>query len=518
MTSPARLAPQRPEATPVTRQNSTTSAVAALLDNHSALDYERAMIDTVVRVSQTMSDCTTPFSGITPERLSRSVAQIDLDRPVGDIPAALRELDQTYLRDAVYFHHPRYLAHLNCPVLIPAVVADAVATAVNSSLDTWDQSAGGTLMERRLIEWTAGRIGFGPDADGIFTSGGTQSNLHALYLAREHTLSRHAPDDARRADALSRLRIFTSTDSHFSVRTAARMLGLSRHAVVALDVDDERRMSVADLQIRLAECRRDGLIPMAVVATAGTTDFGVIDRLHPIADVCTDAGDVWLHVDGAYGGGLLVSPTRRAMLSGAERAHSMTIDFHKSFFQPVAASALIVRDHTFMDHARHHADYLNPERMARAGIPNQVDKSLQTTRRFDALKLWFTLRVLGADAIGELFDAVIDLADEAWSMIEDDRRFEVSAKSDLSTVVFRYRADDSVSPEHIDAANLHARQALSASGAALVASTTVDGATYLKFTLLNPRTTPGDIREVVDLIADHCVDYLADVTDCRVAG
>src|SRR5690606_15020480 len=171
-------------------------------------------------------------------------------------------------------------------------------------------------------------------------------------------------------------------------------------------------------------CQRAGLVPMAVVATAGTTDFGSIDPLSAIADAC-ERRSVWLHVDAAYGCGLLVSRRRHGLLAGIGRADSVTVDYHKSFFQPVSSSAVLVRDASTLRHVTYYADYLNPARAAERGIPNQVDKSLQTTRRFDALKLWLTLRVLGADGLGELFDDVIDLATEVWRLLDRDPRFEV---------------------------------------------------------------------------------------------
>ncbi|MGO4428706.1 aspartate aminotransferase family protein, partial [Streptomyces sp. MCAF7] len=174
-----------------------------------------------------------------------------------------------------------------------------------------------------------------------------------------------------------------------------------------------------------------GLVVMAVVATAGTTDFGSIDPLPEIADLCARAG-AWLHVDAAYGCGLLVSPRRRHLLDGIERADSVTVDYHKSFFQPVSSSAVLVRDRTTLSHATYHADYLNPAHSAERLIPNQVDKSLQTTRRFDALKLWLTLRVMGADAVGELFDEVVDRAAEAWRLLDADPRYEVVTRPQLS--------------------------------------------------------------------------------------
>ncbi|MFE1752886.1 pyridoxal phosphate-dependent decarboxylase family protein [Streptomyces anandii] len=473
-----------------------------LLNDLTAERYRRSVTEGVERVAARLAATDRPFTGVTAGELAPRIDRIDLDRPLGDTTAALDELEEVYLRDAVYFHHPRYVAHLNCPVVIPAVLGEAVLTAVNSSLDTWDQSAGGTLIERRLIDWTAARIGLGPGADGVFTSGGTQSNLQALLLAREEA----GTDDT------ARLRILTSEASHFSVRKSAKLLGLGPDAVIAVPVDHDRRMRTLALARELERCRREGLVPMAVVATAGTTDFGSIDPLPEVARLCDRFG-AWMHVDAAYGCGLLVSPTRRHLLTGIERADSVTVDYHKSFFQPVSSSAVLVRDAATLRHATYHADYLNPRRTVAERIPNQVDKSLQTTRRFDALKLWMTLRVMGAEGVGRLFDEVCELAREGWRTLAADPRFHVVAEPALSTLVFRCIPAAVTDPAGIDRANLYARKALFASGDAVVAGTKVDGRHYLKFTLLNPETRPSDLAAVLDLIAGHAEQYLGESLD-----
>lgn len=500
-----------------------------LLNDRTAGTYRRTVTAGVEHIAARLAHADRPFTGITPPALAPVVDAVDLDSPLGDADAALAELDRLYLRDAVYFHHPRYLAHLNCPVVIPAVLGEAVLAAVNSSLDTWDQSAGATLIERRLVDWTTARIGLGPAADGVFTSGGTQSNLHALLLAREEAcdgVRKQRGAGLRTPEILPRLRILASAHGHFSVRKAAVLLGLGEEAVVEVPCDAERRMRPEALAAALAGLQRDGLVPMAVVATAGTTDFGSVDPLPQIAGLCAGYG-VWLHVDAAYGCGLLVSGRRRHLLAGIERADSVTVDFHKSFFQPVSSSAVLVRDRATLRHATYHADYLNPEHMAAEQIPNQVDKSLQTTRRFDALKLWLTLRVMGADGVGRLFDEVCDLAGAGWRLLDADPRFEVVVRPQLSTLVFRYvpgaaagpsgtdpdpadpdPADPALTdPDLVDAANLYAREQLAASGTALVAGTKVDGRHHLKFTLLNPETTTEDLAAVLDLIAEYAAAY-----------
>jgi L-2,4-diaminobutyrate decarboxylase len=465
--------------------------------------YRQVLAEGIDRVARVVADADRPCTGISPGELNSLVSAVDLDRPLGDTTAALDELADVYLRDAVYFHHPRYLAHLNCPVAIPALLGEAVLSALNSSLDTWDQSAGATLIERRLVDWTARRIGFGDAADGVFTSGGTQSNLQALLLAREELLDRLG---SPRHDALPRMRILMSEAGHFSVHKAARLLGLRRDAVLPVPVDQSWRMMPAALARELVRCRERGEHVVAVVATAGTTDFGSIDPLPEIADLCAEAG-VWLHVDAAYGGGLLVSRTRSHLLAGIDRADSVTVDFHKTFFQPVSSSALVVGDGAVLRHATDRADYLNPRWMAEREVPNQVDKSLQTTRRFDALKLWLTLRVTGPEQLGVLFDEVVERAGEAWRLLGADPRFEVVTPSPLSTVVFRY-VEDGADQEALDGAILHAREALAASGSGVVASTRVHGRHHLKLTLLNPRTTVEDIAHLVELIAEHAGGYL----------
>ncbi|MGV9911741.1 lysine decarboxylase DesA [Streptomyces tendae] len=473
-----------------------------LLNDTTAEQYRRSVTEGVERVAAKLATTDRPFTGVTVDALSPRIDGIDLDEPLHDTAAVLDELEDVYLRDAVYFHHPRYLAHLNCPVVIPAVLGEAVLSAVNSSLDTWDQSAGGTLIERKLIDWTCARIGLGPAADGVFTSGGTQSNLQALLLAREEA----------KAESFADLRIFASEVSHFSVKKSAKLLGLSPDAVVSIPVDRDKRMQTVALARELERCTKDGLVPMAVVATGGTTDFGSIDPLPEIAGLCEQYG-VWLHVDAAYGCGLLASLKYRDRITGIERADSITVDYHKSFFQPVSSSAVLVRDAATLRHATYHAEYLNPRRMVQERIPNQVDKSLQTTRRFDALKLWMTLRVMGADGIGELFDEVCDLAAEGWKLLAADPRFDVVVQPSLSTLVFRYIPADVTDPAGIDRANLYARKALFASGDAVVAGTKVAGRHYLKFTLLNPETTTADIAAVLDLIAGHAEQYLGDSLD-----
>ena len=503
----------RPEPTPPSDQDPDDPRTQ-LFDAQSAERYRDLTGEAAARVARRIAGADRPLTGATAEDLRPQLDKVDLDQPLHDPTAALDELERVYLDDAVYFHHPRYMGHLNCPVVLPALLGETVLSAVNSSLDTWDQSAGGTLIEQRLIDWTCERVGFGETADGVFTSGGSQSNLQALLMARDEAYQRAKAEegqDTRLAELLPRMRVLTSEAGHFSVAKSAALLGLGYESVITVACDDRRRMRPDALAAQLRRCRAEGLLPIAVVATAGTTDFGSIDPLPRIADLCQQRG-VWMHVDAAYGCGLLVS-RHRHLLEGIERADSVTVDFHKSFFQPVSSSAIVVRDRDVLRHVTYHADYLNSRSDGSTPLlsPNQVDKSLQTTRRFDALKLWLTLRVMGADGVGALFDSVLDLAATAWTLLDADPRFTVVTRPSLSTLVFRC-AVPGADPNTADAAHRYAREALLASGRAFVARTTVDGRPHLKLTLLNPRATREDVAEVLDLIAAH-VDHFVNGRD-----
>ncbi|ASP37545.1 pyridoxal-dependent decarboxylase [Bacterioplanes sanyensis] len=485
--------------TPASVAAATPNAEQFLFSDQALLPYQAAMSEAIQRVCRQLSQQTKPTSGVTPAQLQQQLQQVDLTQPLADLSQVLDELQTTYLNDAVYFHHPHYMAHLNCPIVYPALVAEVISGAINTSVDTWDQSAGATLIEQHLIDWFCQHIGWAQQADGIFTSGGTQSNLMGLLLARDHFCEQqldHCVKTQGLPAGAGRLRIFASEVSHFSVKKSAALLGLGHNAVVPVACDQDYRMCPLALREALHQCQRQDLIPMAVVATQGTTDFGSFDPLPQLAPICRE-WNLWLHADAAYGGGLLLSNQYRQRLAAIELADSVSIDFHKSFFQPVSCSAFLLRNRQWLKYAGYHADYLNPRIDAAAGIPNLVDKSLQTTRRFDALKLWLSLRWMGPNAIGELFDKAITLTQQVydWMSAECDD-IELLHQPGLSTLVFRfYHAE--ASDAQLDECNRQIRRRLFDEGRFALAATKVNGRGYLKFTFLNATTQLDQVQQAI---------------------
>ncbi|MEU7281752.1 pyridoxal-dependent decarboxylase [Streptomyces sp. NPDC045431] len=412
--------------------------------------------------------------------------------------AALQLLATVLLEQGIDLSHPRAAAHLQAPSLSVAVAADTLAAAGNASLDTYDSGPSGIAVERWLIGALIRLAGLGERADGVLTPGGSLSNLMGLLLARDAAALRRGIDARREGvAALPGPVVFCSELAHFSTHRACAALGLGEAAVHPVPVDGRRRMRPEALAAALAELGPDRT-PIAVVATAGTTDFGSIDPLPEIAEIASGHG-MWMHVDAAYGFGALFSDRLADRLAGLELADSVTLDLHKIGWQPAAASVLLVSDTTAFTSLDREVAYLNPVDDSEAGFDGLLGRSLQTTRRPDAVKAAATLLTYGREGLGRMVDVCHDLARHAERRILAEPELELVAPAELTTVVFRYRTAD---PRRSDELNGALRRRLLESGAALIGRTEVEQRVCLKFTLLNPTATTDDIDGLVDTVLD----------------
>lgn len=430
-----------------------------------------------------------PYSGASVQGLRSMLNDLDPCPKTGTgIAAALADIGRPALDHALAVGDPAAMAHLHCPVAVPALAAEVLISATNQSLDSWDQSPFATMVEERVLGWLTELVGLPATASGNFTSGGSQSNMTALHLA-----AARCGDDARTAGV-----IFTSEQSHFSIRKSAAILGFAKDAVITIPTDTDGRMLVPMLEASLRQAVRQGRLPVAVVATAGTTDLGAIDPLQPIADIAA-AQNVWMHVDAAYGGGLLLS-RHRDRLAGIECADSIALDFHKMLFQPISCGALLVRDQSDFSSLATKADYLNPEDAVFADAPNLVERSFQTTRRGDALKVLMTMRSIGRNGLDALISKTLENTLAAARAIEARAYLRLARQPSLSTVLFRYLSPDG--PERSDAITIRIRSALFHAGIAALATTVLDGRVHFKLTLLNPHSTPDVVYRVLDAIGE----------------
>ncbi|MFD3515980.1 pyridoxal phosphate-dependent decarboxylase family protein [Streptomyces sp. NPDC058657] len=444
-----------------------------------------------------------PVPAGAPEELAAQFAREFADAEGDD---ALRRLTELLAYGSADPADPACAAHLHCPPLAVAVAADLAVSALNPSQDSWDQAPAATAVETLLLQELAQLVGYEPaEAAGVLTSGGTESNLMGLMLARDRVLGRAAQRQIELSGVPGtgpRPRIFASAAAHFSVQRSAALLGLGEDAVVSVPVDRELRMKPDALASALRDCVARGELPVAVVATAGTTDTGAIDPLRTCAALAAEFG-AWLHVDAAYGGGALLSDRLAPLVRGIALADSVSLDWHKLGWQPVAAGIFLVRRaETYASLARR-AVYLNPQDDEEAGYPSLLGLSLRTTRRADAFKIAVTLRTLGREGLGRLVDACHALALGGAEWAGAHPRLELHSAPVLTAFLFRY-VPEGADPAHTDRVNAALRRRLLREGSAVVGRTELPGEgpgrVRLKLTLLNPHTTAAEVERLLDTV------------------
>ncbi|WKB50630.1 pyridoxal phosphate-dependent decarboxylase family protein [Eleftheria terrae] len=462
-------------------------------------DYRQAMATCTEQITALFEAAQAPYSGIDPLALRAAIARQPLSQEsVVPLAAAIEEAGTLIGRNSILVQHPHCIAHLHTPPMIAGMVADRFMSAQNQSLDSWDQSGAATYVEQHVIDWMCELFGYAGSGDGVFTSGGTQGNIMALLIARDWAAHRISGHDVQR-DGLppyfSKLRIVGSAKSHFTLRKAAALMGLGQQAMVTVPSHPDGTMVVEALEPTLAGLRQAGLIPFAVVGTAGTTDHGAVDDLRSIAAIAQQH-QAWFHVDAAYGGALMLSRARHR-LAGIEQADSVIVDFHKLWFQPISCGAILLKDRGHFRHLLHRAEYLNRESDE---LPNLVDKSISATRRFDALKVWMTLRAVGAATIGAMVDHLLEQTQAVAGLVRDRPALRLLARPSLSTILFRYVGVPQA--DALDDFNRRLRVGLLKAGVAVLGETMVDGQVALKLTILNPCLSMGDFEQLLDKITD----------------
>ncbi|MEU3745097.1 MULTISPECIES: pyridoxal phosphate-dependent decarboxylase family protein [Streptomyces] len=441
-------------------------------------DALRPLLDTVLdalRVGTEERGGPLPAGG--PEAVAARVGALGAVLPeTGTGPhEALRSLVRALAAGAADPAHPLCAAHLHTPPLALAAAADLAASALNPSMDSWDQAPAASALEALVTAALAAEaFPAARHPDALVTTGGTESNQLALLLARE----RHAGHDRP-------VRTVVGANAHHSFHRAAWLLGLPAPVTVPTPHGVLEPAALAE-----ALAQTEG--PVLVAATAGTTDEGLIDPLPELADVCAAHG-AELHVDAAYGGPALLSRTHRRLLDGLDRARTVTVDLHKLGWQPAAAGLLAVRDAADLAVLGHTADYLNADDDTEAGLPDLLGRSLRTTRRPDVLKTAVTLRALGRSGLGALVDVCMALAQDLADLVEKTPGLDLRARPTLTTVLFRPAEAD-------DEAVAAIRRTLLAEGRAVLGRAEADGRLWLKATLLNPHATPGDLAQLITLV------------------
>jgi aromatic-L-amino-acid decarboxylase len=402
--------------------------------------------------------------------------------PVHDVlDDAARILDESIAQA-----RPRYFAFIGSSGLEIGTLGDLLAHSYDINLAVDARAA--TQIEDQAVRWVAEFVGF-PATGGAFTSGGTVSNVTALAAARER-----AVPGARRAGLGGRpTAVYCSQEVHYSVTRAVELLGIGSEHLRAIEIDGLRRMRTDALDRAIADDLAAGVVPIAVVATAGTTLTGAIDPLDGIAEVCAARG-VWLHVDGAYGLPAASVASRHDLFAGLEQADSCSIDAHKWLYLPKACGVVLVRDDASLANAfSHEQGYLPHQRHEL----HAADITLEYSRPFRALKLWLAFRAHGAGQFREAIERNLAEAELLYASAQRTEDVEVmEATPQLSIVPIRH-APPGV--EDLNAHNQALAEAIQADGRVYLAPALIDEQVWLRPCFVNFRTTEDDVVALLEV-------------------
>jgi L-2,4-diaminobutyrate decarboxylase len=373
------------------------------------------------------------------------------------------------IRESNHLHHPRYVGHQVTSPLPLAALAELVAATLNNSMAVYEMGPVSTAMERRVIEWMGQRVGM---RGGVLTSGGSLGNLTALLAARNAHQGVHAPA------------ILVSSQAHYCMKRAAFVMGFGDGGAIEVPVDDRFQLDVSALPDAMARARQAGRTPIAVVASACSTATGAFDSIREIAAFARREG-LWLHVDGAHGAAASLSERYRSLLDGIEQADSVVWDAHKMMLVPSLSTAVLFRDErASYELFAQEASYLFAD-----GTHNWWDigmRTLECTKRMMALPIYLALAVYGERFFDAYVTQMFDLARRFATLLREDG-FDVPTEPMANIVCFRLPGRDSAT----------IRRTLIERGEFHLVQTRLGSETYLRTTLINPRTTEDDLVALI---------------------
>src|SRR5437763_3563205 len=396
--------------------------------------------------------------------------------------------------------HPRMFGYVQSPGTPLAAFADLLASTLNANLTVWRSAPAPVELERLTRDWVRQILACNAQAGGLFVSGGSMANLAAIAAARQ------AKDDLS-----GRLRIYASSETHFSIAKATALLGIGRENVRFVAVDECFKIRVDDLVAKITADLEAGYLPFCVVANAGTVNTGAVDPLAEIREIA-DRFQLWMHVDGSYGAFAVLAESARKLFGGIERADSIALDPHKWLYLPVDVGCGISRE---TEIAR--AEFA-PEAEYTRIIGQEADEAFafwdygpELSRRFRALKVWMLLKGIGVRALGEAIEKDLECAGYFEKLVKEGDDFEMLAPVELSIFCFRHlparlkRTLATASPserekieEQLDAHNERLLLALQRDGSSYLSNARLRGRFSLRGCVMNYRTTLRDMEILID--------------------
>jgi len=414
--------------------------------------------------------------------------------------AVLSDFRNLIVPATTHWNHPDFMAYFANSSTGAGVLGEALTAALNVNAMLWRTSPAATELELLTLDWLRQMLGLPDKFLGVIGDTASSNTLYALAAAREmHPELRIRQDGLPGRADMPKIVVYCSEEAHSSVDKAVMTLGFGLSALRKIPTDDRLRMDAALLAAAVESDRRAGTIPLAVVATVGTTSTTAIDPVPAIAKIC-EREKMWLHVDASYGGAAAILPEMRHVLDGCDLADSIVVNPHKWLFTPMDCSALYTSRPDLLKRAFQHVpDYLVVSEDE--SVVNLMDYGISLGRRFRALKLWFVIRNFGVDGLQTLIREHIRIAKKLAEWTDDDPTLERMADVNFSTVVFRHRRQG-VAAADLDGHNMRLLEKVNATCEVYLSHTRVRGSYALRIAIGNIHTTEVHVRRALDLVRE----------------
>src|SRR5579863_2332937 len=438
------------------------------------------------------------FPDVAPRTVNQLFAE-PLPQEATPTDEVVRELETKLLPYCTHVGHPGYMGLITPSPTPIGIIADFICSALNQNIGAYTIGPAAVAMERRTLRWLTDLAGYSEKAGGNLTSGGMMANFIGLKLARDSV----SGDRMQQEGVRERCAVYASEERHVSVDKAVDAVGLGRAALRALPTDSEFRVRLDALEAAIAEDRKLGIRPICVVAIFGTTNTGAIDPVRQLRTIANREG-IWLHVDAAYGGGMLLSREWPAGDSGLEQADSITIDPHKWFYAPLDAGALLVKDERRLTASfGMKPSYLTDELDQANERYQYYVHSFEQSRRFRSLKVWMSFKRYGARQIGEWVDNNVRQARHLYRLAVESEDFEAASLPPMSAIAIRYKGAELGEAEskklHADVAQL-----VEQSGRFWISTTELKGKSWFRINPVNFRTREEHMEQLFRLLRQEC--------------
>ena len=438
------------------------------------------------------------FPDVEPRTVSELFAE-PLPLEASSSQRVLHELESKLFPYCTNVGHPGYMGLITPSPNPVGVIADFICSAINQNVGAYSIGPSAVAMERRVVRWLTDLCGYDAKAGGNLTSGGMTANFIGLKVGRDAVTG-----DVAQHDGISqRWAVYASEERHVSVDKAVDCVGLGRNALRAVPTDDKFRVRIDTLEEAIARDKQAGICPMCIVGVFGTTNTGAVDDIRELRRIADREG-MWLHADGAYGGGMLLSHEWSMRDRGLELADSITIDPHKWFYAPLDAGAVLVKDHDRLTASFGiKPSYLTDELDQSNERYQYYVHGFEQSRRFRSLKVWMSFKRYGARQIGEWIDNNVRQAKHLYALVEKDREFESASTPPMSAICIRFTG---AGIKEAESKELHAEvtHRVEQSGRFWMSTTELKGKSWFRINPVNFRTRKEHMEELFGLLRQEC--------------